>query len=191
MHNNELNSKEIISQATILILNREVLILERKQPYGLADNVISFRHRKNFTLKEREDIVKYLCGNVPTFEDKYDFPKGRGSTFKHALKEVEEETGYKIQYDNIIHKILYYKTVSYEGLDEKKYKIELHLVFLKDKPKKTRTGEIRMFKCKWMNLNDAIKLFKKNVQYDERSKTYEYFNLLKNVLDYCVKKEIF
>jgi 8-oxo-dGTP pyrophosphatase MutT (NUDIX family) len=122
------------------------------------------------------------------FEDQYDFPRGRGKTFKQALREVEEETGYRIQPDIIFDKKENYSDIIYTGLDSKQYRIVFHVVFLSKSPTKKGRGEIQAFKYKWYPLQDALSLAD-NLK-DNRNKFSKYFDILKNLLDYCVEHKI-
>jgi hypothetical protein len=63
-----------------------------------------------------------------------------------------------------------------------------HVVFLSKSPTKKGRGEIQAFKYKWYPLQDALSLAD-NLK-DNRNKFSKYFDILKNLLDYCVEHKI-
>lgn len=175
----------IASQAIIAVFNKKVLILKRKHPYAVTDNIIYPRlKRKLLKKREKKDIVNYYCGRLITFEDQYDFPKGRGNSFQEAIKEVKEETGYDITDAIISHKLENYYSVTYTGFDDKKYNIVMHVIFLSKLPNKTRTGEVRNYYIRWKDLNEMISLVNSLKDHDSRNKFTEYLKILKNISTY-------
>lgn len=166
------------SQALIIVYKDTILLLKRKHPYGISDN-LNLCFSRVYAKAEKRDIFSYTCGINAHFEDRYDFPKGRGHLFEDALNEVKEETGYIINSDNILEEIKNYSRVCYTGLDNNNYVIELHVVVLKELPPKCRRGELHLFYPVWVNINEACNIYEnKN---DERCKSNNYYDILKNL----------
>lgn len=168
------------SQALIIIYEDKLLLLKRKHPYGISDN-LNLAFQRTYAEKEKRNIILYTCGKTNNFEDQFDFPKGRGDLFDDALKEVKEETGYIVKLDNVLKRFKNYARITYTGLDKKKYTIEIHVVVLNAMPPKTRRGEVHLFYPWWVNIDEACTYFDND--YDERLKSDKYSNILKNLKD--------
>lgn len=112
----------------VIVNNTSVVMIERKYPYVLSKyemyhkkiNYVDFRF--NFLPKQnsalRWDYCRFRC-NVQ-FEDKYDFPHGQkdkkeSDSFKCAMREFEEETGFTFDFPDHIPEP---KIVQFTGLDE-------------------------------------------------------------------------